>query len=243
MNLIEIFQIYIILPLKTNKMRSLHKWKLSASEAIEIQNNLRNKITLKKSFSKIETIGGADVSYFEDRGILVGVITVYSYPEMNFIEYVSARGKVTFPYIPGLLSFREGPILIKAFKKLKIRPELVLFDGQGIAHPRGIGLASHLGIWLDIPTIGCAKTPLLKIFKYPGLKRGEFEIILKDDQEVCAVLRTKDNTNPIFVSPGHKIDLTSSIRIVLTSCKGFRIPEPLRKAHQISKLNERNPKL
>ncbi len=218
-------------------MNPLHPWKVSISEAIRIQNILREKIILKRTFKKIRTIGGADVSYLHDEGVLTGVITIFSYPDMDLIEYISVKGKASFPYIPGLLSFREGPILIKAFNKLKIQPDLILFDGQGIAHPRGVGLASHLGLWFDIPTIGCAKSPLLKDFKDPGPFRGDYEKILMGGIEVGAVLRTKDNTKPIFISPGHKINLELSIKIVLNSCLGFRIPEPLRKAHQLSKMN------
>lgn len=218
-------------------MKPLHSWKLTISEAIRIQSVLREKIIIKGLNKKIRTIGGADVSYLNDGGSLKGVITVFSYPEMNFIEHVSIRGKVSFPYIPGLLSFREGPILIKAFNKLKIRPDLILFDGQGIAHPRGIGLASHLGLWFNLPTIGCAKNPLLKEYKDPGPLQGNYEKIFMQNMVVGAVLRTKEKTKPVFVSPGHKINLESSINIILNSCLGYRIPEPLRKAHQLSQTN------
>jgi deoxyribonuclease V len=146
-----------------------------------------------------------------------------------------AYGKIPFRYIPGLLSFREGPILVKTFQKLKIKPDLMIYDGQGIAHPRGFGLASHLGLWLDLPSIGCAKTPLLGEFISPGPSQGSFELIRREGKEVGVVLRTKDKIKPLFISPGHRIDLLTSIQIILTTCQGFRIPEPLRRAHQLSR--------
>jgi deoxyribonuclease V len=214
-------------------MKLIHSWKVNVNKAIRIQNILREKIVLKNAFSKIQTIGGADVSY-SNKETLFGTIVVFSYPDMEPLEDITIKGKAFFPYIPGFLSFREGPILIKAFEKLKTHPELLIFDGQGIAHPRGVGLASHLGLCLNLPTIGCAKTPLLKNFKNPGFSRGDYDMIFREGKVVGAVLRTKENIKPIFVSPGHKIDLETSIQIVLNSCKGFRIPEPLRKAHQIS---------
>jgi len=158
---------------------------------------------------------------------------------MEVIDMAMADGKIHFPYIPGLLSFREGPILIKTFQRLRIRPDVMIFDGQGIAHPRRMGLASHMGLWLDLPSIGCAKTPLLKEFINPELKKGSFEWICHEGKKVGAVLRTKEKVKPLFVSPGHRIDLSTSIRLILESCRGFRIPEPLRKAHQASRLLRR----
>jgi deoxyribonuclease V len=147
----------------------------------------------------------------------------------------TADGKISFPYIPGLLSFREGPILIKAFQRLKLKPDVLICDGQGIAHPRGMGFASHIGLWLDIPSIGCAKTPLLDDFISPGPSKGSVEWIRWEGKKVGAVLRTRENVKPLFVSPGHRIDLPTSIQLILKSCKGYRFPEPLRKAHQTSR--------
>jgi deoxyribonuclease V len=154
---------------------------------------------------------------------------------METLDIAMACGKIPFHYIPGLLSFREGPILVKTFQKLKIKPDLMIYDGQGIAHPRGFGLASHLGLWLDLPSIGCAKTLLLGEFISPGSSKGSFELIRREGKEVGAVLRTKDKIKPLFISPGHRIDLLTSIQIILTTCQGFRIPEPLRRAHQLSR--------
>ncbi len=215
-------------------MNPLHPWKVTVKEAILIQEGLKDKIILKKDFSKVETVGGGDVAYSKNGDRLFGAIAVLSFPDMGIVDMASADGKIPFPYVPGLLSFREGPILIKTFEKLKRRPDVMIFDGQGIAHPRRIGLASHIGLWLDLPAIGCAKTPLLMDFISPGLTKGSFEWIHQEGKKVGAVLRTKEKVKPLFVSPGHRIDLTTSIQLILESCRGFRVPEPLRKAHQAS---------
>ena len=216
-------------------MKPLHLWDVNVKEAIQIQENLRNRIILEKTFTEVRTIGGGDVAYSKDRNILFAAIVVLSFPKMETLEIATDQGEISFPYIPGLLSFREGPVLIKAFQKLKMKPDVMIYDGQGIAHPRGIGLASHMGLWFDLPSIGCTKTPLLDNFIYPEPSKGSFELIRKEGKEVGAVLRTKQNVKPVFVSPGHRIDLQTSIQLILESCRGFRLPEPLRKAHQASR--------
>ena len=215
-------------------MKPLHSWNVSVEEAIQIQETLKDRIILKKPFSKVRTVGGGDVAYSINGNLLFGAIVVLSYPEMKPIDAAMARGEISFPYIPGLFSFREGPILIKTFQKLRVKPDVMIFDGQGIAHPRGFGLASHLGLWMDLPSIGCAKTPLLSEFIPPGPSKGNFQLIQREGKEVGAVLRTKDNVKPLFISPGHRIDLQTTIHLILESCRGFRFPEPLRKAHQAS---------
>ena len=217
-------------------MKPLHSWKVTPEQAIRIQENLRHRIILKKTFSRVRTIGGGDVSYQKEGNFLFGALVVLSFPHMETLDVATTYGRISFPYLPGLLSFREGPILIKTFQKLRIRPDVLLFDGQGIAHPRGVGLATHLGIWFNLPSIGCAKTPLLGESVLPRPLRGSFELIEKDGREMGVVLRTKDRVRPVFVSPGHRIDLPTSIRLVLESCQGFRIPEPLRRAHHFSRL-------
>jgi deoxyribonuclease V len=216
-------------------MKPLHPWKVTPEQAIRIQKNLRHRIILKKSFSRVRTIGGGDVSYQKEGNSLFGAMVVLSFPHMETLDVATACGKISFPYLPGLLTFREGPILIKTFQKLRIRPDVLLFDGQGIAHPRGVGLATHLGIWFNLSSIGCAKTPLLGESVLPRPSKGSFELIQDNGREVGVVLRTKDRVRPVFVSPGHRIDLPTSIRLVLESCQGFRIPEPLRRAHQVSR--------
>lgn len=216
-------------------MKELHSWNVSVEEAIQIQENLRSRIILKKSFSRVRTIGGGDVAYSKERNLLFGAIVVLSFPHMDTLDIAKAYGMVRFPYIPGLFSFREGPILIRTFQRLKTKPDIMLYDGQGIAHPRGFGLASHMGLWLDLPSVGCAKTPLVDEFTSPGSSRGSHELIRREGREVGIVLRTKDNVKPLFVSPGHRIDLPTSIQIILKCCQEFRIPEPLRRAHNVSR--------
>jgi deoxyribonuclease V len=220
-------------------MKPLHSWKVSVKEAIQIQENLRSQVILKKTFSEVRTIGGADVAYSKNRNLLLGAIVVLSSPKMETVDISTAHGKIPFPYIPGLFSFREAPILIKTFRKLKIKPDVMIFDGQGIAHPRGFGLACHLGLWLDLPSIGCAKTHLTGEFTSPGLSRGSFELIRQEGKKMGAVLRTKDNVRPLFISPGHRIDIKTSIQLILATYKGFRIPEPLRGADHLTRLLKR----
>jgi deoxyribonuclease V len=183
----------------------------------------------------VKAIGGGDVAYSKKGDHLFGAIVVLLFPDMKILDTATADGKIPFPYIPTLLSFREGPILIKTFKILKIKPDVMIYDGQGIAHPRGIGLASHMGLWFDLPSIGCAKTPLIDEFTSPGPLKGSVGWIQRESENVGAVLRTKQRVKPVYVSPGHRIDLMTSIRIVLECCQEFRIPEPLRLAHQLAK--------
>jgi deoxyribonuclease V len=217
-------------------MKDLHSWEVNVEEAIQIQEALRDRLILKNTFTEVRTIGGGDVAYSKDRNFLFAAIVVFSFPKMETLEIATAHGEIPFPYIPGLLSFREGPILINTFQKLKIKPDVMIYDGQGIGHPRGIGLASHMGLWLDLPSIGCTKTPLLNDFIYPRSSKGSFELIRREEKEVGAVLRTKENVKPLFVSPGHRIDLQTSIQLILETCQGYRTPEPLRRAHQLSRL-------
>jgi deoxyribonuclease V len=214
----------------------LHSWKVTVPEAIQIQEVLKDRIILGKTFSEVRMIGGGDVAYSRNGDLLFGAIVVLSFPEMEAVDLATAHGKIPFPYIPGLFAFREGPIPIKAFQKLKMKPDLMIYDGQGIAHPKEFGLASHLGLWLDLPSIGCAKTSLLDEDISPGRSKGSFEITRKEGKEVGAVLRTREGVKPLFVSPGHRIDLRTSIQIVLAACQRFRIPEPLRRAHQAASL-------
>lgn len=216
-------------------MKPLHCWEVSVEEAIRIQEDLRGRIVLKNRFSELKTVAGADVSYFRGETFVSGAIAVFSYPELKPIDSALATGEVSFPYISGLFSFREGPVLLRAFEGLKIKPDLILFDGHGIAHPRQFGLASHLGLWLNLPSIGCARTSLLSPYGSPETAKGSFTWIYLKGKRVGASLRTRQGVKPIFVSPGHQIDLPTSLQIVLATCQGFRIPEPLRKAHHLSR--------
>jgi deoxyribonuclease V len=220
-------------------MKPIHSWDVSPEEAIQIQKALRKRVILKNTFLKVKSIGGGDVAYSKNGNHLFGAMVVLSFPSMEILDMATAKEKTPFPYIPSLLSFREGPILIKTFQNLIIKPDVILFDGQGIAHPREMGLASHLGLWFNLPSIGCAKTPLLNEFICPGPLRGNYAWIRRGEKKVGAVLRTKDKVKPLFISPGHRIDLKTSIQLVLESCQEFRMPEPLRKAHHTSLLTRK----
>ena len=211
------------------KYLNLHSWEVSPQEAIKIQKDLKSNISLKKSFSKIDKIAGADVSYYKNK-MIAGVI-IFEFPNLKTIERQSFISPVNFPYIPGLLTFREGPSLLSAFKKVKNEPDIILFDGQGIAHPRRMGIATHLGLFLDKPTIGCAKSRLSGEYTSIGDEKGDY-VLLKEDKEILGVvLRTRKRVKPIFVSPGHKIDLPNSIEITLKCTGKYRVPIPVRDAH------------
>lgn len=212
----------------------MHPWNLSPRQAINIQKKLKQKIQLKKCHIQPKLIAGVDVAFKKERAL--GVVVVLAYPESKIIEYVCKSAKISYPYIPGLLTFREGPVLEKCFKALKNEPQIVIFDGQGIAHPRNMGIATHLGILLDKPTIGCAKTRLFGNYEEPANYRGAFSYLLdKQKKKIGALLRTKDNVKPVYVSPGQKMDIANAMRIVLLCTKKYRLPEPIRLAHQLTK--------
>jgi deoxyribonuclease V len=215
-------------------MKPLHAWDVDVESAKRIQETLRSRVTRENGFSKAATVGGADVSYAGDNSLLA-VVLIFSYPDLKLLDSSSAAGKTSFPYVPGLLAFREGPILIKAWEKLKLKPDVMIFEGQGIAHPRGLGMASHLGLWLDVPSVGCTKTPLLRTEITVGASRGKHQPVLREGVEVGAIVRTKTNVKPVFVSPGHRVDLPTSIRVILETCRDVRMPEPLRRADHVSR--------
>ncbi|MEA2021379.1 MAG: deoxyribonuclease V [Candidatus Caldatribacteriota bacterium] len=211
------------------KYRNLHSWKVSPGEAIQLQKELKKKISLKKSFNKVKIVAGADVSYYQNK--MIAGIVIFKFPQLEIIEKKSSLSSVNLPYIPGLLTFREGPSLLKALKKIKIEPDVILFDGQGIAHPRRMGIATHLGLFLDKPTIGCAKSRLSGKYTSVGEEKGDYTLLKEGEEVLGAVLRTRRKVKPIFVSPGHKIDLSNSIEIVLKCIVKYRLPLPVREAH------------
>jgi deoxyribonuclease V len=214
------------------KLRELHTWQLSVAEAVEMQRRLSAQVLRGGGVVKPRYIAGVDVSVSRAHGEATGAVVVLGYPGLRLLETKVIRGKVDFPYVPGLLSFREAPLLLKACQALERMPGLILVDGQGIAHPRRIGLASHLGLFLDVPTIGCAKSRLCGSHETPGSERGEYAELLDGEEVIGAVLRTKVGTKPIYVSVGHMIDLSTAIHWVLECCQGYRLPEPTRLAHQ-----------
>ena len=215
------------------KIKNLHSWDVSYKEAINIQNILREKLILHDEGipNKIGTVAGADISYSKGSDLFFAAVVLFELPSMEVIEEASFSERVSFPYIPGLLTFREGPALLKAFEKLKNVPDVAIFDGQGIAHPRGFGLASHLGLFLDIPTIGCAKTRLSGKYNEVENETGAYSHLILNGGIIGAALRTKKNVKPVFISQGHRIGLQKAIGIVLSCCAGYKLPEPTRRAH------------
>jgi len=209
-----------------------HPWDLSPREALALQEKLTGLLIPEKRFNQVMTVAGIDVGFTDDTAR--AAIVVLQYPDLDILDQATASQPVTFPYIPGLLTFREGPVIIEAFRKLKLRPDLLIFDGQGQAHPRRLGIASHIGLLLDRPAIGCAKSRLCGQYEEPAPTRGSFSPLIHKGEIVGAVLRTRDRVKPVFVSPGHKIDLHASLEYVLTCCRGFRLPETTRLAHRLA---------
>lgn len=208
-------------------------WRIpSREEAEAIQRDLQKKVITQNGFKEIKTIAGVDLAQIRDEEKLVCGIVVFSYIELKEIERVWVKVQEQFPYIPGLLAFREGPAIIEAFMKLKNKPDLLMVDGQGIAHPRGIGIASHIGVILDIPSIGVAKQRLYGKYNEPPNSDGAWTPLIAPHtaNTIGAVLRTKKGTNPVFVSIGHKIDLRTALKITRQCVRGYRIPEPTRQA-------------
>ena len=208
------------------------KLKYSLEDARKTQEELKRKIVRNLPLGKVRSIAGADISM--RKGSMTGHagIVVFSYPELTVIEKTNASGELSFPYIPGFLAFREAPLLLKAIAKLKNIPDLFLFDGHGIAHPRGVGLASHMGVLLDRPAVGCAKSKLVGNYEEPSWERGARSLLRAEDGGVLGcVLRSRDGCKPLFVSEGHKVNLEEAVEIVLHCCKRYRLPEPTRQVH------------
>jgi deoxyribonuclease V len=214
---------------------SLHPWTLDPDEAIQLQEDLRECLVLAWDGRVVNTIGGVDINYVDDKARVA--ITVLTFPDMTPLTSITSDMQLVFPYIPGLLAFRVGPAILAAWEKLELKPDLIMIHGHGVAHPRGIGLASHVGLWINLPTIGIAKTRVYGCHYEAGSQVGDWSELLdeRDTKHVIgAVLRTKVNAKPIYVSPGHLIDLMHSIQLVMACCHGFRLPEPIRMAHQLA---------
>jgi deoxyribonuclease V len=209
-----------------------HSWFVSPRQAIAIQKKLAGEVLRTGNVQTPRHIAGVDISVNRFSKTGTSAVVVLSYPDLQVEEIQVVTDRITFPYVPGLLSFREMPLILPAFEKIKIKPDIIMVDGQGIAHPRRCGIASHLGLILRIPTIGCAKSRLCGEHKTPEAKAGSYNE-LKDNSEVIgAVLRTRENVKPLYISVGHMINLPTAIRWVLACCRGYRLPEPTRLAHQ-----------
>ena len=216
------------------KVERLHNWQVSLAEARDIQRRLVAQVSRSSTVTAPCFIAGVDISVNKVQGMATGAVVVLSYPELRLVETEVVQGKLDFPYIPGFLSFRESPLILAACERLTVTPDLILVDGQGIAHPRRMGLASHLGLFLNTPTIGCAKSLLCGRHEVPGDKPGSYAEVIDRGETIGVALRTKLGVKPIYVSIGHRIDLQSAIYWVLECCRGYRLPEPTRLAHLVA---------
>jgi len=215
------------------EINRLHRWDVSEDEAVAIQQRLRALVVTENGFdpAEVHTIAGIDASY---RDKAYAAVVVLALPDLEIVEQVVAERETPFPYIPGLLSFREAPAVLDAMEKLTTRPDLLMFDGQGIAHPRRLGIAAHMGVYLNMPSIGCAKSRLTGTYQEPGPAAGDISPLMAGRERIGVVLRSKPRTNPLFVSIGHLIDLSTATSYVLQTLRGYRLPEPTRQADRLA---------
>ena len=213
------------------EVEKLHSWQLNIAQAIDTQQRLSTQVSRSGEVSNPRFIAGVDIAVGKAREMATAAVVVLSYPELRPVEAQIAQGELGFPYIPGLLSFREAPLTLTACQRLTITPDLILVDGQGIAHPRRMGLASHLGLFLNTPTIGCAKSLLCGRHEVPAEEVGSYAEVVDRGETIGVALRTKLGVKPVYVSIGHKIDLQTAIYWVLKCCRRYRLPEPTRFAH------------
>jgi len=213
------------------QVHNLHPWQVTPAQAQAIQQRLATLVSKRNEVASPEFIAGVDISAPNAQGVATAAIVVLVYPQLTVMETKMAEQRIGFPYVPGLLSFRESPLILTACQKLTTTPDLVLVDGQGIAHPRRLGLASHLGLLLNVPTIGCAKSILCGRHESVGAALGSFAELKDNDEVIGAALRTKLGAKPVYISIGHKVDLKSAISWVMKCCQGYRLPEPTRLAH------------
>ena len=212
-----------------------HPWDLTPKEAIAVQKHLASKV-IRRSGSDIEdvaTVAGVDTHFHQ--GLAMAAVVVIRLSDLATEDHATAVTKISFPYIPGLLTFREGPAILAALDHLTAVPDLLIFDGQGFAHPRRCGLASHIGLLLDMPSIGCAKTRLWGRYEEPHTEKGSYSYLMDGDETIGAVVRTRSEVKPLFVSIGHRINLHDSITIVLRCCPRYRLPETTRRADKLAR--------
>ena len=214
------------------------KYPADYKKARKIQTSLRPKLKIVPLKKPPCLIAGIDAAFTDKK--VIAAACLYTFPELVPLEDAFAAENISFPYIPGLLSFREGPAMIRAIEKLTTKPDLLLCDGQGIAHPEGIGIASHIGVLLNMPSIGCAKSRLVGDYEEPGKEKGSSAVLAYKNKIVGTVLRTRANVKPVFVSPGHLIDRKGAVSIILQCAGKYRLPEPIRRADSLSKKSKIN---
>ena len=204
---------------------------LSPVQAVLLQQELRKKINLEPLNGPVNTIAGADISFNKYSTLVYAGIVVMSYPDLKVLQRAGTIAQTEFPYIPGMLAFREVPVLLQVWESLQIKPDVVLLDGQGIAHPRRMGIAAHFGLLTDVPSIGVAKSRLFGHFNQPAADAGASTHLMHKGEQIGLVYRSKRNCNPIFISPGHRLSMEQSLEIVKNCLGKYRIPEPTRQAH------------
>jgi deoxyribonuclease V len=209
-----------------------HPWDVSPADAREIQRQLRGRVRVAPLDRQPEVIAGVDVSVKGARA--QAAVVLLSYPDLAPFRATTAELPVSFPYVPGLLAFREGPVVLAALEQLEDRPDVLMFDAQGLAHPRRMGLATHLGVLLDMPAVGCAKSRLCGTHGEPDGQKGSRTPLVDGDEVIGAVVRTRDRVQPVFVSVGHRVDLETSVSLVLGCATRYRLPEPTRWAHRVA---------
>ncbi len=210
---------------------SLHEWPTTEEAAVALQNELAARVDTSVPVGAIELVAGCDIAYHLTEPRLFAAVVVLRAADLSVVEERTVTREVTFPYVPGLLSFREIPALLAAFSELLRAPDAVMLDGQGIAHPRRFGLACHLGLWLDLPCVGCAKSWLVGDHTEPGPNAGDATPLSLDGETVGAVVRSATGVKPVYVSPGHKVDVDSATQLVRATLSGYRHPAPTRAAH------------
>lgn len=236
----------------SKNFNQLHSWEVTRQEAVALQKQLRERVVIQPLPTDIKLVAGADISYNKFSDIVYAAIVVLRLADLRVVTTSGIVSTMKFPYIPGLLSFREAPSLLEAWEKLSIRPDVMMLDGMGIAHPRRFGIASHIGLLLDLPTVGCGKTLLVGKYEEPPLEAGNFTPLMDKGEQIGAVLRTKDRTNPVFISPGHLADIPTAVELTMRCVRKtarkkapdnlfealmpeqvsqYRIPEPTRLAH------------
>ena len=213
------------------------RWDVTPQEAVRLQQAWRERVETQDRYGPLQYVAGADMAFDPETNIAFAGVIVYRLPELEEVERRMARRKLRFPYVPGLLSFREGPVLLAAFARLRVSPNVILIDGHGVAHPRRFGIACHLGLLLDCPTIGCAKSILVGEAVEPGAQAGSVAPLVDKGETVGMALRTRGQVRPIYVTIGHRVSLGSAVRIVAQCVDGFRIPKPTREAdHWVGEL-------
>ncbi len=206
---------------------------MTPKEAAAIQRELRGRVVLDDDLGMVRLVAGADIALDLRERLGIGGVVVYTMPRLEEVERRTAICPLTFPYIPGLLAFREAPVLLEVFAQLEAEPDVVMFDAHGLAHPRRMGLACHLGLVLDVPAIGCAKSVLVGAFDEPPAEKGAWTPLVHDGETVGAAVRTRDRVKPVYVSQGHRISLSRAIALTLACTDGTRIPKPTREADRL----------